>query len=527
MSRIFASAKALLRNARLRELLRWCLPALILALVLRVVLSVHMPFAYFHDDAPDFLTTPDRLIHEHKFELHEKKTFLVPVLFTLPFALPMPAMVTIPLAQHALGLGLIVLIGALCRLWFASWKVFILPLTILAAINPFFIWYEHTLMAETIFVVCTALVALAGTLYAREQTLERFVALCVALVLEAGARPEGKLLFGFGLLLVVLLHARELRAAWRRPAIVIVVALLSHLATKTSQAGLLLYTSVARLTPAALSCAPGFDPYIAPIRANLQTRWDARPQFPRVRDRKAIAEAVERYLKDDASRGQAKRQSDVNKFCLKLARETCLRNLAALPGLAWTKFRLVATESPAAQASSDGTRSRATGFDNALLFDKQREALTDSLDRTLRLSHGLFGTEMKTEPELQRWIDTHYGEVPWFNRLSDGWLATVNAWRLADARYSNPDFPTAPVTYYGVPFYFLLAAAGVLVAMLRLDLRVFHVTWGLTLIGFLFTIMLTANVRPRFRFVFEPFWFLYAALLAESLWLGARRLIRR
>ncbi len=520
-----------MRDPRLRELLRCCLPALVIGLVLRVVLTVQMPFAYFHDDAPDFLTTPDRLIHEHKFELHEKKTFLVPVLFSLPFALPLPALATIPIAQHVLGLGLIVLLGALCRLWFSAWRAFIRPLTLLAAVNPFFLWYEHTIMAETIFVFCTVLVALTGTLYARRPARDRFIAFCIALVLEAGARPEGKLLFGFGLLLVVWVQWKHLRTAWRQPVAMLAVALLTHLATRTSQAGLLLYTSVARLTPAELKCAPDFDPYIAPIRADLQQRWEARPQFPRVRDRKAIAGAVERYLKENTGRGAVKRQSDVNKFCLKLAKETCMKNLAALPGLALTKFRLVATESPAGR------------FDNALLFEKQREAFTDNSERTLRLSRSLFGTALADEAALNRWIDTHYGEVPWFNQLSDGqgsvalnflparapsWLAAVNAWRLPDVRYPNPDAPEFPITYYGIPAYFILAAMGLILVMHRPGaLRPFHIAWGLTLLGFFFTIMLTANVRPRFRFVFEPFWFLYVALLVDSLWFGIRALFRR
>ena len=45
--------------------------------------------------------------------------------------------------------------------------------------------------------------------------------------------------------------------------------------------------------------------------------------------------------------------------------------------------------------------------------------------------------------------------------------------------------------------------------------------------SFFFVIILTANVRPRFRFVFEPFWFLYLALLADSAWLGVKALVRR
>jgi hypothetical protein len=175
-------------------------------------------------------------MHEHKWELHEKKTFLVPILFAVPFALPIPTLVSIPFLQHLTGLGLILLIGALCRLWLANWKVFIIPLTVLAAINPFYLWYERTLMAETAFIFCTVLVAVAGTLYAKKPTVGRLVFLCGTLVLEAGARPEGKLLFGFAIFLLVLIHWGDLRNAWRRLAAVALIGLFSHLATKTEQA---------------------------------------------------------------------------------------------------------------------------------------------------------------------------------------------------------------------------------------------------------------------------------------------------
>lgn len=475
-----------------------------------------LPNAYFHDDANDFLTTPDRLINDHKWELHEKKTFLVPALFTAPFALPVAALKSIPFFQHLLGLGMILLMGALCRLWFAQWKVFIIPLTVLAAINPFYLWYEHTIMAETTFVVCTLFVALAGTLYVYSPSWRRFALLATSLVLESGARPEGKLLFGFGFFLLLLVHWSELRANWRRPAILAAVALLTHIATRTSQAGLLLYTSVARLTPVELSCAPGFDPYIAPIRADLQKRWDERPQFPRVRDRKAIAEAVERYLKEDASHGKVRKQSDVNKFCLKLAKETCLRNLPNLPALALTKFRLVATESPAGV------------FDNAMLFDKQREAFLDNLERTTRLSEGMIGKRLNSAEEINDFVDHGYGEVPWFNRLSDTWLSVVNAWRLQDISYPNEAFPAFPYVYYGLPWYFIVAAIGAIAVMFRRGaIGRFHIAWSLTLLGFIFTIMITANVRPRFRFVFEPFWFIYIALLVDTGWIGVKSLLRR
>src|SRR4051794_29258216 len=66
--------------------------------------------------------------------------------------------------------------------------------------------------------------------------------------------------------------------------------------TQTSQAGLPLYTSMARLTPTELSCAPGFDPFIEPLRTDLQKRWAEKPSFPKVRDRRLVSAAVEGYL---------------------------------------------------------------------------------------------------------------------------------------------------------------------------------------------------------------------------------------
>jgi len=497
--------------------LTWCAPALLVAIALRIALTWSLPYAYFHDDTPDFISTADKLMYEHKWELHEKKTFLVPILFSAPFALPIPALKSIPFFQHLLGLGLIILIGALCRLWFAWWKIFIIPLTLLAAINPFYLWYERTLMAETTFVFCTALVAVAGTLYARASTFPRLAFLCFTLVLEAGARPEGKLLFGFALFLVVLVHWGDLGRAWHRPAIVAAIALLTHLATKTDQAGLLLYTSVARLTPAQLKSAPGFEPYIAPIQADLQRRWDERPQFPRVRDRKAIHDAIEQYLKDEAmKRGEKKNRVGVERTCFKLARETCLRNLWSLPGLALVKFKLAANESPAGR------------FDNNVLFGKQREAFTDNVPRNVRLSRGLTGQFLPDEAALHEFVNRNYGEVPWFNDWSAKWMLAVNESRLPDTAYPNPDVPKFPIVQPGVPLYFLGATAGVLLAMLVPGpIRRFHIAWGLALFGYFFVIMLTANVRPRFRFVFEPFWFLYIAMLGDFALRGLTRIVKR
>lgn len=503
------------RDSRTREFLLWLLPALVVGLILRVVLTAHLPYGIYHDDTPDFLTTPEKLLYAHRFELHQKKTFLVPILYSVPFFIGVPALIAIPIFQHFLGLGVVGMVGLLVRLWFRAWRLAILPLTILVAINPVLLWYEHTLMAELVFIFTSVLLAVAGTLYTLEQSRGRFFFLVAALILESGARPEGKLLFGFAALLVTLLHFRGWRSAWPRLAILVVLAVAITPLTKTSQAGLLLYTSVARLTPAELRCAPGFEPYIAPIRDDLQARWDEKPSFPKVRDRRAVAEVVERYLNERTWPPGERVNRSVNDFCKKLAVETCAKNFGYLPIHIYHKFRAVSTEPPSGR------------LDNDWLFREQRKAFTGA-PRALALSRGLTGQDLHSIEELNAFIDTHYGEVAWFDRLQNAWMATVNYFHFPNLRVPNPEFPIVPLYHPGVPFYFLVAALGIIAVALRRDrLQFFHIAWGLTLFGFFYTIMLTANVRPRFRIVFEPFWFIYIALLFDCTWLALSAPFRR
>lgn len=484
-------------------MLLWCLPALLVGAALRLALSLHLPFAYFHDDAPDFFATPFLLLRDGEFILHTKKTWLVPTIFTVPFLTGMPAMIAIPIFLHLLGLVIIGLAGVLCSLWFRCWRWFIIPLTLIMAVNPFMLWYERTIMAETIYIACTLFVAVAGTQYALRPNIARFAWLIVALFLLAGARPEGKLVFGFGLLLVFLVHVRHWQAEKSILAVALplmaLVGLASHFLNKTSQAGLLLYTSVARFTPTEFKCAPGIEPYLGPIRDDLQRRWAERPNYPAVRDRKYIAERVRDYLIEKGWDGKPSHR-EVNEFCMKLASETCRRNFAKLPGHSLQKFRYVANEMPS------GT------FDNAFLFEKQREAWMDPIERVLPFSRKLVGRDLANAEELNRFVDTSYGEVRWFNTLAHEWLKRVNSIRLPDEIFRTKP----PYIYRGVPLYFLLGLAGLLLVMTRGGaLQPLHIAWGLTLLGLFFVIMVTGNVRPRFRIVFEPFWFIYIGLLID------------
>ena len=124
-------------DRRLHEFLWYCVPGVVVAVVIRALLTAGLPYAQFHFDTPDFLQTPYDLLHAGRLTLHNKKTF--PHAAALHAALPVaPARPDRPSPwdSNALGTLLVLMIGALARLWFRFWRWLIVPLTILTAIQP-------------------------------------------------------------------------------------------------------------------------------------------------------------------------------------------------------------------------------------------------------------------------------------------------------------------------------------------------------------------------------------------------------
>ena len=206
INREWAVFKETAGSPAFRELLLWCLPALLLGAIARAALTIHFPYGYFQGDTPDFLVTAERLVRHHTLVIHGKKAFLAPICFAVPFVLHVPALIVIPIVQHLAGLAATLLAGGLVRCWFRLWRWFIVPVTTLYTLNPALLWYEHALLAECHYLFCVTALALAGTLLVRRPTLRRFIWLIAALFFTAGSRPEGKLFVAFGLGVVALAY---------------------------------------------------------------------------------------------------------------------------------------------------------------------------------------------------------------------------------------------------------------------------------------------------------------------------------
>src|SRR5205823_6522751 len=198
-------------------------------------------------------------------------------LYTIPPLLHLPVMQTIALSQHLLGLVLVVIVGFLVAYSFKLWRIWIIPVTVLIAINPTLLWYEHVMLPEFLYAFFVVTTALAGLLFYKAPDDFKFRALVTSLFLTAAARPEGKFFWLFGLALIVVAYWPDKAVLRRKAMTILVFTILSFVLNRTYQSGSLLYSNIAHLTPRKLWTAPGFAEKNASYFANLRERWKVVP----------------------------------------------------------------------------------------------------------------------------------------------------------------------------------------------------------------------------------------------------------
>ena len=183
-----------------------------------------------------------------------------------------------------------------------------------------------------------------------------------------------------------------------------------------------------------------------------------------------------------------------------------------LPGYAWRKFRARSHDDP-------GGRIEEYNF-----HQKQAFSLVGNPKISLTLGRALAGTPLDTPEQVTAFVDSHYDlrRVDWYNTLEAEWQRAINAWHLPDTFYS-PQYNLPGLTALQVA-----AMLGALAALFRPGAaRCFHQAFVPTMAGAGFLVMLTAAVIPRHRFVWEPFWLLYAFLFLDTVCAGIVALWRR
>ena len=517
-------ATSFFRDARLRELLFWCAPALLAGGLLRLFMEIRMPYGYIQFDTADFLRTPFRLLADHQYSIDSKKAFLTPTFFTLPFLLHIPALLFIPITQHLMGLIEVVVAGALIRLWFPLWRWIIIPATVLIAVSPWQLWYEHTLMGEANYVFFLFLVALLGTHWSQRPTWMNFAWFALSLFCICGTRAEGKiiLLFGFALIPLVL---------WPRwiPMLagalcLVVLYELASLGGGGSHAFSLLYATLFEFTPNDISSEPAVAPYLLPLRdETIKAAVDTPNDL--VALAKKIDDQVELYVRNKPGAGN-KVKAQIAAIELHL----CVEILKRRP------LDVIVTPLEKFQLACDGWASGADFGPHALL-DKQPKAITRLHGELDVLSPGLTGTKLD-EDGMRQFVLAHYdpARMRWFTEYEDAWSTGSIALRLPDRPAPEPrwahDFismiPNPETVIPGIPVYFLVAFAGMLTAMLIPGpLRLVQTAWILAMLFTWYVATMVGVTNARFRFAYDPVCYAYA--VAAVVWAigGICRLARR
>jgi len=504
-TRLMARLWTFIRGQKTRSVLWWCLPALVAGFALRAALIARMPNAFYHSDSEQLFETYQEL-HEGSFSIHGKKTWLVPTLYCLPPLLRLPVLPAIAVVQHLVGLATVVVIGYLLAASFVSWRAFVVPVTLIVAVDPVLLWYEHVCLPETIYVFFIATVALTGLLFYKKPDLPRLLALAAALFFTASSRPEGKLFCFFGIALVVVASWADKKRLLQHTALIVLVTLLSFGANRTKQSGSLLYSNIAHLTPPHLRVAPGFAEEHEDYFAQLRQEWEVVPTKI-VRERKRLRTFAEDYL--EQHRGQA---PNAEKLCGRLGVETCLRNVTHLPALALAKFRF---------SLNDPT---AGNFDPSWVYQKQLGAFTDDSEEQDN-SNGagtvahefasiVFGRDFQSPAELDVYLRHTYRpfDPDWLTRYQSAFSNWMYAWHLPNQEFGKTIIP-------GIPVLFLAAPLGLLaMSIWNRGTRAYHLLWLGTLVFMAFVLSLTGTNLGRFRIGFEPFWLLYAMGGFDALW---------
>ena len=130
----------------------------------------------------------------------------------------------------------------------------------------------------------------------------------------------------------------------------------------------------------------------------------------------------------------------------------------------------------------------------------------------LEFSRLLWGLPLATMEEARPFLEANY-DVSVGQKLTDFLDAFVAVEQYPILRMEIRGTPLQ-----GVPWLYVCALIGAICLILR-ERPVFglQLLWFLTLCFLFVALMVTGNVRARYRIIFEPFWFIYLFALFDTL----------
>ncbi|MBX7157326.1 MAG: hypothetical protein K1X66_02940 [Verrucomicrobiae bacterium] len=486
-----------LKNREWCQALWLCVPAIVLGVALRVLLLSHMPYAFFHDDTRHLLGTGVKWVEQGRWDISERRTFLVPLIYAIPLIAKWQLLRSIALGQHALGLLMVMEVGLICFLWFRYWRFWIVPLTLIFAIHPSLLWYEHLALQEFLYVFGAVTVALMSTWFYRFPSWKSFSALFIAIFLTAGARPEGNLFCFLGLGMVIAVWGKNWKTLAIHLGVGIMISGFIFKLTPTNQGGKLLLATLMPLLPDRTL----FYPEVAAELQNVRMKVRAnKPWF--IQDitpiRKKTETVVNEYLKQNFRK---EKRPDTDKVCKRLGVETGLRYGYELPKIALYKFLASHRD---AKIRGKPTALVAGSFGEDWVYEGQTAIMFKASGEPSNSWHylpWLLGKSYHSAENLRADLKQIYRvfQPDFLTRFQEIFSNLVLGWHLPSFFYQGTKLP-------GLPIIYLVGLVGLI--GLGFQRRRFVVVWLAMLIFLAFAIYLVGNIRARFRLVLEPFIFI-------------------
>lgn len=487
------------RHPLLRDAVLWAIPALIAGAVLRLLLLSYSPYALWGSDSRSYFGFTNGVLNDFYFSLNEKRRYLYP-LFLLPVSLlPGSTLRALAWIQPLLGLLAILPFAYIVRRIFAGWKVLIVPLTVLYAGLPVYIWYEHELIADTILFDGMAWMLAGWMAWVGQAKIERARALWwwffAPLAIIALTKPSVKF-FWPGIVFALVAAGAWRVLSWKQWAALGAVFLIGFSMGDDEQGSWLLCNTA---FPFIRLETPLHADYKAEIRDWVLAKR-ARLDFYAEEDYE-----VQKYLRGpekDATRPLWQKLGKDKKAMAKVYRELAIEAIRARPDLFVTigLHRLLGSCNP---EDLDGDRFEADYFATRLKEDLTGHRTTESM---LRIAFGIpRKAPFPTNEQFWQWTCPHPGSA------ASRWMSSyVQTYQRLGALVSRPTGERHSLDQYRPTWLGWWLLLGAVAACFPPFFR----TVGVWLIGMTAALLATYLVGIEHVRYFAPMWPLVLLTLA-------------
>ena len=251
-----------------------CLPALALSFLIRVtLLSGWRDAFYFGPDSEGYWKAIYSVFHGGAFDVASKRSWGYPLLQLLAPIGPISPGFSAALLQHLIGWVAIFPLAAIIQRLIPEWRWFLIPVTVVFALDPLLAFWEHIAIADSLLVTVALFIAWGALVYWQKPNWKTFALVLGLIFFSMAVRPVGRAFWVGFLPLIAFAPGSEKKTRGLQSILALAFLFPAMALTKVKQGDDLLFGSVFPFIPTTGGPHADLKPEIAPLietgRANL------------------------------------------------------------------------------------------------------------------------------------------------------------------------------------------------------------------------------------------------------------------